>query len=72
MLDPLKTLGDVFEESLQPEDYVKTWLSCLQNLENEVKDIHKLSLSNNNNQIKGEKQLADLSESVKFIKSPSR
>ena len=67
MLDTPKTLGDVFEESLQPEDYVKTLLSCLQNLENEVKDIHKLSLSNNNNQIKGEKQLADLSESVKFM-----
>ena len=32
-----------------------------------MKDIHKLALSNNNNQIKGEKQLADLSESIKFM-----
>ena len=39
----------------------------MRNLEKEDKDIHKLALSNNNNQIKGEKQLADLSESIKFI-----
>ena len=39
----------------------------LRNLEKEVKDIHKLALSNNSNQIKGEKQLADLSKSIKFI-----
>ena len=66
-LDTSKTLGDVFEESLKAEDCVKILQSCLQNLENKVKDIHKLSLSNNNSQIKGEKQLADLSESVKFM-----
>ena len=67
MLDTPKTPGDVFEESLKSEDCVKILLSCLRNLEKEVKDIHKLALSNNNNQIKGEKQLADLSESIKFI-----
>ena len=39
----------------------------MRNLEKEVKDIHKLALSNNNNnQIKGEKQLSSLSESIKF------
>ena len=38
----------------------------MRNLE-EVKDILKLALSSNNNQIKGEKQLADLSESIKFM-----
>ena len=32
-----------------------------------MEDIHKLARSNNNNQIKGEKQLADLSESIKFM-----
>ena len=42
-------------------------LSCSRNLEKEEKDIHKLALSNNSNQIKGEKQLADLSNSIKFI-----
>ena len=66
MLDTPKTPGDVFEESLKSEDSVKILLSCLRNLEKEVKDIHKLALSNNN-QIKGEKQLADLSESIKFM-----
>ena len=29
--------------------------------------MQKLALSNNNNQIKGEKQLGDLSESIKFM-----
>ena len=39
----------------------------MRNLEKEVKDIHKLAVSNNSNQIKGEKQLADLSELIKFM-----
>ena len=42
-------------------------LSCLINLEKDVRDIHKVALSNNNNnQIKDEKQLTDLSESIKL------
>ena len=41
-------------------------LSCLRNLEKEVKDIQKLALSNNSNQ-KDKKQLADLGESIKFM-----
>ena len=68
MLDTLKTPGNVFEESLKSEDCVKILLSCLRNLEKEVKDIHKLALSNNDNQIKGKKQLTDLSESIKFVR----
>ena len=67
MFDTPKTPGDVFEESLQSEDCVNILLSSLRNLEKEVKDIHKLALSNNDNQIKDEKQLADLSESIKFM-----
>ena len=43
----------------------------MRNIEKEVKDIHKLALSNNSNQIKGEKQLADLSKSIKFISHKS-
>ena len=66
MLDTPKT--PVFEESLKSEDCVKILLSCLRNIEKEVKDTHKLPLSNNNNnQIKGKKQLVDLSESIKFM-----
>ena len=53
--------------SLKSEYCVKTLLSCLRNLEKEVKDIHKFALFNNSNQIKGEKQLADFSESIKFM-----
>ena len=41
-------------------------VSCLRYLEKEVQDIHQLALSNNNNQIKDEKLLGDLSESIKF------
>ena len=67
MLDTPKTPGDVFEESLNSEDCVKILLSCLQYLEKEVNDIHKLALSNNNNQIKGEKKLAELRESIKSM-----
>ena len=67
MLDTSKTPRNVFEESLKSEDCVKILLSCLRNLEKEVKDMQKLALSNNNNQIKGEKQLGDLSESIKFM-----
>ena len=63
MLDIPKTPGDVFEESLKSEDCVK---SCLRYLEKEVQDIHQLALSNNNNQIKDEKLLGDLSELIKF------
>ena len=54
MLDTPKTPRDVFEESIKSEDCVKIFLSCFRNLEKEVKDNHKLALSNNNNQIKGE------------------
>ena len=67
VLDTPKTPGDAFEESLKSEDCVKILLNCFQNLEKKVKGIRKLALSNNNNQIKGEKQLADLSESIKFM-----
>ena len=62
MLDTPKTPWDVSEESLMSEDCVKILLSCLRNLETEVKDIHKLALSNNSNQI---------SESIKFMSDKS-
>ena len=56
MLDTLKTLGDVFEESLESEDCVKILLNCFRNLEKKVKNVHNLALSSNNNRCKGEKQ----------------
>ena len=67
LIDTPKTPGDIFEGSLKLEDCLKPLLSCLRNLEKDVKYAHKLALSNNNNQIKGEKELADFSQSVKFM-----
>ena len=55
LLDTPKIPVDVFEESLKSEDCLKNLLKCMRNLEKEVKDIHKLAVSNNSNQIKGEK-----------------
>ena len=45
LLDTAKTPGNAFEESLKSEDCVKFVLNFLRNLEKEVKDIHKLVLS---------------------------
>ena len=42
-------------------------MSCLKNLEKEVKELKDLASSNNANQIKGERQLLDLKEAVDFI-----
>ena len=67
MIDTSKTPEDVFEESLKSEGCVKILLSYLRNLEEEVQNIHKLALSNNNNQIKYEKQLVYLSDLIEFI-----
>ena len=66
LLEYTKT-WDIFEENLKSGDCVKIWLKCLRNLEKKVKDTHKLALSNNNNQIKDEKQLTVLNESIKFM-----
>ena len=59
-------MGCIWRES-QVGILHKILLSCLRDLEKEVKDIHKLALSNNNNKTKSQKQLADLSESIKFM-----
>ena len=40
---------------------------CLKNLELKVNEIYELSSSTTDAQIKGAKQLEDLSESIKFI-----
>ena len=46
----------------------KDFAKLLAKFREEVKDTHKLALSNNNNaQIKSKKQLVDLSESIKFM-----
>ena len=59
--------GNVFAESLKSNECVEILMSCLKNLEKEVKELKDLASSNNANQIKGERQLLDLKEAVDFI-----
>ena len=67
LLDTPKTPWDVFEKRLKSKDCVEILLNYLGNLEKKVKDIHKLVFFNNRNQIKREKQLADLNKLMKLL-----
>ena len=58
---------DVFNDGLDNEDCRGILLNCLKNLEKEVKYIRSLVDQNRKTQITGEKSLADLSKSVKFM-----
>ena len=42
-------------------------MNCLKKLEKEVKELNDLASSNNANQIKGERQLPELKDTVDFI-----
>ena len=59
--------GNVFTESLKPNECVEILMNCLKNLEKEVKELKDLASSNNINQIKGERQLLDLKDAVGFF-----
>ena len=59
--------GNVFAESLKSNECVQILMNCLKNLEKEVKELKDLASSKNTNQIKGERQLLDLKDSVDFI-----
>ena len=59
--------GNVFAESLKSNECVEILMNCLKNLEKEVKELKDLVSSKNTNQIKGERQLLDLKDSVDFI-----
>ena len=59
--------GNVFAESLKSNEFVQILMNCLKNLEKEVKELKDLASSKNTNQIKGERQLLDLKDSVDFI-----
>ena len=63
MLDTPKTPENDFEESLKSDSCVKILLNCLRNSEKEVKHIHKLVISNNN-QIRGEKQSVSVNQQI--------
>ena len=54
----LESPGNMFAESLKSNECVEILMSCLKNLEKEVKELKDLASSNNTNQIKGERERA--------------
>ena len=60
-------LDEVFTESLKSPDYVNILFSCIKNVEKEIKQIFELTKEMKKWQIKGEKQLAELTEAIDFI-----
>ena len=57
---------DVFAESLKSPECIEILFNCLRNVEKKVKDIY-IAHSTQDHQIKGEKQLIDLTESVNLL-----
>ena len=64
---PTSPPGNVFSESLESNECVKSLMNYLKNLGKQVKEFKDLASSNNANQIKGERQLLDLKDAVDFI-----
>ena len=60
--------GDVFNEGIDSSGFREILFSCLKNLEAKLMEIYEQG-NENNMHIKGEKQLVDLTESVKFTTS---
>ena len=58
---------DVFAENLKSLEYTEILSNCLRNVEMETKDIYTVANSTQDHQIKGEKQLIDLTESIKIL-----
>ena len=61
--------GDVFNEDIDSLGCWEILFNCLKNLEAKVMEIYEQGNENKNIHIKGEKQLVDLAESVKFMAS---
>ena len=61
--------ADIFEESVESADRRKVLFNCLKNLEERMNDVYMLANSNKEMQIKGDKQLTDLTSSVEFLTS---
>ena len=62
-----KMSGDVFAESLKSPACAGILFNCLKKVEKQLKEIFVLAKSTQERQIKGEKQLNDLHDSVHFI-----
>ena len=58
---------DVFAESLKSPECIEILFNSLRNVERQTKDIYTLAHSTQDHQIKGEKQLIDLAESINFL-----
>ena len=58
---------DVFAKGIESPRCASILYDCLNNLELKVNEIYELSSSTKDAQIKGAKQLEDVSESIKFI-----
>ena len=58
---------DVFEEGLDFSNCRSILFDCLKNLESKVSEIFANTNTLNKNQIKGENQLTDLTETVNFL-----
>ena len=58
---------NVFAESLRSPECKEILLNYLRNVETQTKDIYTLAHSTQGHQIKGEKQLIDLTESINFL-----
>ena len=58
---------NLLEGSLKYEECVKIPVKCMRNLEKEMKEIHSLAHSTNDNHIKVKKQVTYLSKAMKFL-----
>ena len=61
--------ADVFEEGVESPDSRKVLFNCLNNLEQKMNDLYMLANNNKEMQIKGDKQLIDLTSSAEFLTS---
>ena len=69
VLQVLHDEGDVFNEGIDSLGCRDILFNCLKNYEAKVMEIYEQGNENKNMHIKGEKQLVDLAESVKFMTS---
>ena len=58
---------DVHAESLKSHECIEILFNCLRNVKRLTKDFYTLAHSTQDHQIKGDKQLIDLTESINFL-----
>ena len=58
---------DIFEEGIDSPLYAGILYNCLQNLEKKLNEIFELSSSTKESQIKGDRHMEEINESIKFI-----